>query len=63
MIILHFKLDDCHKGRQKPLEACCGSFRICDIDLDERLELSPLSLSIATSNGSLRKPLAKFDFG
>ena len=40
-----------------------GSLRICAIDLDEHLEreLSPISLSIAIPNGSLRKPSAKFD--
>ena len=60
-----FETLDSHKGRHRPLDhkALCGSRRICTIHLDQHLEreLFPISLSIATPNGSLRKPSAKFD--
>ena len=63
--VTDFETLDSHKGRQRPLDhkACCGSRRIWAIHLDEHLEreLFPISLSIATPNGSLRTPLAKFD--
>ena len=62
---LAFETLDSNKSRQGPLDhkACCSCRRICAIFLDNHLEreLFPMSLSIATPNGRLRKPLAKFD--
>ena len=61
----YFETLDSHKGRQRPLDhkAPCGSRRICAMHLDQCLviELFRISLLIATPNGSLRKPSAKFD--
>ena len=61
----YFETLDSDKGRQGPPDhkACCGSRRLCAIHLDEHLEgeLSPIALSIATPNGRLAKPSAKFD--